>query len=237
MAPAVSRASSSQVRTSRLERGEGLGHDDDEHGLRIEAADLLSHVVGVDVGDVAAVDAGVGVGLERLVDHDRAEVGAADADGHHVLDPLAGDALPLAGADLLGEGVHAVEHVAHVDDAVLVAVEHGAALGVGAAQRGVEHGAVLRGVDVRAGVHGVAALLDVELAGELDEQLHGLVGDEVLGQVDVELAHVEAELGHAVGVGGEPALEVHAGGGHLVVVLLERRPRGRAGRIDGCGNG
>ena len=58
----------------RLERRERLGDDDDERGLGVKAARLLGHVVRVDVGDEAAVDAGVRIGLERLVGHDRAEV-------------------------------------------------------------------------------------------------------------------------------------------------------------------
>ena len=163
-----------------LERGERLGDHDHEGGLGVEALDLLGHVVGVDVGDVAAVDAGVGHGLEGLVDHDGAEVGAADADAHDVLDLLAGDALPLAGADALGEGVHAVENLAHVGDAVLVAVEDGALLGGRTAQRGMQDGAVLGGVDVLAGVHGIAALLEADGASEVAQKPDGLVGHEVL---------------------------------------------------------
>lgn len=60
-----------------------------------------------------------GVRLEGLVHHDGAQVGAADADVDHGFDLLAGHTGPLAGTDLVGEGVDAVEHLAHVLDGVL----------------------------------------------------------------------------------------------------------------------
>ena len=55
---------------------------------------------------------------QRLVRHDRPEVGAADADVHDVADRLAGMARPLARADALGERGHAVEHLVDVRDDV-----------------------------------------------------------------------------------------------------------------------
>ena len=145
-----------------LERGEGLGDDDEQGGLRIEALGLLGQVVRVDVGDVAGGDARVGVRLEGLVHHDGAQVGAADADVDHGFDLLAGHTGPLAGTDLVGEGVDAVEHLAHVLDGVLAVDDVLALVFDRAAQRGVQHGAVLGGVDVHAGVRGVAAALEVD---------------------------------------------------------------------------
>ena len=56
-----------------------------------------------------------------------------------------------------------------------------------AAQRGVEHRAVLGGVDVGTGEHGVAPLLDAHLAGKLQQQLQVSGGDQVLGQIDVQI--------------------------------------------------
>ena len=163
-----------------LERGEGLGDDDHERGLGIQTLELLGLVVGVDVGDIAAVDTGVGIGTQGLVSHDRAQIGAADADGHQVLDLLAGNALPLTGAHALGEGIHAIEDLVHVGDDVLAVDDELALLGCRAAQRGVQDGAVLGGVNVLAGEHGVAALLELHLAGKIAQQLDGLIGHQVL---------------------------------------------------------
>ena len=220
-----------------LQRGEGLGDDDEQRGLRIEALGLLGQVVRVDVGDVAGRDAGVGVRLERLVHHDRAQVGAADADVDDGLDLLAGHAGPLAGADLVGEGVDAAEHLTHVLDGVLAVDDVLALVLDRAAQRGVQHGAVLGVVDVHAGVHGLGALVELDGLGEVGEQLEGLRLDEVLGQVEVQVAGVEAQLLDALGIVGEPLLEADALALQLVVVLLQRGPlRGLGGvnrRIDG----
>jgi hypothetical protein len=220
-----------------LERRERLGRDDEQGRLRVEPEDLLGDVVGVDVGDETGLDAGVRVGLERLVDHDRAEVGAADADVDDGLDALAGDAGPPAGADVVGEGVDAVERLAHVLHAVLVAVEYGAGVGGGLAQRGVEHGAVLGGVDVRAAHHEVAVALHVALARELHEQADRLVVDEVLGEVHVQAADVEGELLDALRVLREPALERDALLTQIRQMLLQRRPGLGLRGIDWCRDG
>ena len=218
----------------RLERGERLGDDDHERGLGIEALDLLGHVVGVDVGDVGAVDAGVGIGLQTLIHHDRAEVGTTDAHADHVLDGLAGNALPLAGAHAVGEGVHAVEHLVNIGHGVLAIHDELAGLLRRTAQGRVEHGAVLGGVDVGAGVHGVATLLELDRAGEGHEQLDGLVVNEVLGEVEVQVTQVEGKLLDTCGVVGKPLLEANTSGLELIVVLLERRPLRGLGGVDRC---
>ena len=219
-----------------LERSEGLGDDNHERGLGIQATELLGLVVGVDVGDIAAVDTGVGIGTQSLVSHDRAQVGATDADGHQVLDLLAGNALPLTGANALGEGIHAVEDLVHVGDDVLAVDDELALLGCRAAQRGVQNGAVLGGIDVLAGEHGVAALLELHLAGKIAQQLDGLIGHQVLGQIEVKVAGVKAQLVHALGIGGEPGLEVDAFSLELLLMSLERLPSGSRRSIDRCGN-
>ena len=219
-----------------LERGEGLGNDDHERGLGIQALKLLGLVVGVDVGDIAAVDTGVGIGTQSLVSHDRAQIGAADADGHQVLDLLAGNALPLTGAHALGEGIHAIEDLVHVGDDVLAVDDELAPLGCGAAKRGVQDGAVLGGVNVLAGEHGVAALLELHLAGKIAQQLDGLIGHQVLRQIEVQVTGVKAQLVHALGIGSEPGLEVDTIGLELLLMSLECLPSGSRRSIDRCGN-
>ena len=219
-----------------LERGEGLGDDDHERGLGIQALELLGLVVGVDVGNVAAVDTGVGIGTQGLVGHDRAQIGATDADGHQMLDLLAGYALPLTGAHALGEGVHAVEDLVHVGDDILAVNDELALLACRTAKRGVQDGAVLGGVDVLAGEHGVAALLELHLAGKIAQQLDGLIGHQVLRKIEVQVTGVKAQLVHAVGVSSEPGLEVDTIGLKLLLMSLECLPSGSRRSIDRCGN-
>ena len=139
-----------------LERREGLGGHDHKGRLGIQVLRGLTRVGGVNVGDEAALQALLHVGLEGLVRHDGAQVGAADADVDDGLDGLAGDAHPLAGADAAGEGVDLLQHLVHVGDRVLAVDRQG--VGRGAAQRGVQDGAVLGDVDVLTREHAVAQL-------------------------------------------------------------------------------
>ncbi len=89
-------------------------------------------------------------------------------------------------------------------------------------QRGVQHGAVLGGVDVPPGEHRVATLLQPHLRGEVEQRLEDVVLHERLGQVDVQVARVEGQSLDPVRVLGEPATQV---GLELVGQVLEPCPR------------
>ena len=97
------------------------------------------------------------------------------------------------------------------------------------AQGRVEDGPVLGDVDVLAGEHGVAAARDVHLLGELDQGVTDVVGQQVLGQVDVEVSQLVGEALGALRVVGEPGAQVRA---HGVVELDETLPGGRGGGVN-----
>ena len=219
-----------------LKRSEGLGDDNHQRGLGVEALDLLRDVVGVDVGDVAHADAGVRVGLQGLVDHDRTKVGAANANRDHVLDSLARNALPLARAHAVGKGVHAVENPVDVGHAVLPVHHKLSSICCRATQRGMQHGAIFGGVDVDALEHGRAAFLHARLARKVAQELDCLLGHKVLGEVKVQVVEVKGELVHTVCILGKPLLETNAICNQLVVVVLKRLPSSGLGGVDGCGN-
>ena len=94
----------------RLERGEGLGGDDEQRLRGIEIAHRLGEIGAVDVGDEAEGHGALAVMLQRLVGHDRAEIRAADADVDHVADAPAGMTLPGAAAEPMGELRHPVQN-------------------------------------------------------------------------------------------------------------------------------
>ena len=210
-----------------LQGGEGLGGDDEQGRLRVEVRDLLGAVGGIDVGDEAALKALLHVGLESLVDHDGTEVGAADADIDHRLDGLAGDTGPLPRAHAAGEGVDLLQDLVDVGDDVLAV--HAQGVGGRATQGGVEDGTVLGDVDVLTGVHGVTAARDVDLLGELGQGVADVVGQQVLGQVDVEVPQLVGEALGALGIVGEPGAQVR---GHGVVELGKALPGGRGGGVN-----
>ena len=162
------------------------------------------------------------VEAQRLVRHHRPEVRAADPDVDDVADPLAGVAGPRARAHGVGERRHPVEHLVDLrDDVRAVDDQRGVARHP---QRDVEHRAVLGDVDPVAAEHRVDVLAQAGLLGELEQQPQRLVVDPVLREVEVQADRVGAEALGAPGVRGEQVAEV--GGGELVVVGLQRRPRG-----------
>ena len=211
----------------RLEGREGLGGDDDEGRLRIEALRRLARIRGVDVRDETALEAFSDEGLERLVRHDRAEVGTADADVHDGLDRLAGDARPFARAHAVGEVVDLREDLVDIGDRVL-AVDLERVLGR-APQRRVEDGPVLGDIDVLAREHAVAQIQHARLLGERQQLGEHVLVDEILREVDMQIGCIARPRGRPLRVGREPGPQV---GVESVGTRVERLPRGRRHRID-----
>ena len=94
----------------RFQRRERLGRDDEERLRRVEIADRFGEVGAIDVRDEPEGEAALAVVPERLVGHDRPEIGATDADVDDVADRLAGVAFPVAAAHAVREVGHPVEH-------------------------------------------------------------------------------------------------------------------------------
>ena len=85
---------------------------------------------------------------ERLGRHHDAEIRAADADIHDVCERLARRAVNSTAVHALDEGAHLLEARTHLGHHILAVENDRPSRAV--AQRGVEHGAVLRGVDLLA---------------------------------------------------------------------------------------
>jgi heme A synthase len=129
--------------------------------------------------------AGLHIGRQRLVDHDRPEVGAADADVDDRLDPLAGDADPVARAHLVGEGVDLVEHLVDVGSTSCRRRRGGVAAGRRSAVCSTDRFSVTL---IRSPAN-IASRRSARptCAAELDEGARMSSVEEVLGQVDVEV--------------------------------------------------
>ena len=171
-----------------LKGGEGLGCDEEECGLGIAALQDLGSMGAVDVGDEVHLEV-VLVGPQGLGDHDRAQIGSADSDVDDALDCLAGIALPLAGDDLLGEGLHLGKDALHIGHHILSVNEDRLAAHV--AEGGMKNCAALGAVDLLAAEHRLDGIADAALLCELAEKAHGGAVNEVLGVVN---QHVIAEF-------------------------------------------
>ena len=205
----------------RLQRAERLGGDDEQRLVRVQVPGGLDEVGGVHVGHEPERDVPRRVVPQRLVRHHRAQVRAADAHVDDVANPLAGVAPPLPGPDPVREVRHPVQHLVHLPHHV--GAVHDQRCGPRHAQRHVQHGPVLGHVDVLAAEHGVPPLRHAGLAGQLDQQPHGLVGDPVLGVVQVEPGRLRGQPLAPPGIRGEQLPQVLPG--DLGVVPLELLPR------------
>ncbi len=150
-----------------LERGEGLRGNDEQRLRGIETQHRFGEVRAIDIGDEAEGHGALAVVLERFVGHDGAEIGAADADIDHAADAFAGVSLPLAAAHAVGEIAHLVEHGMDLRHDVL-AIDHDR--GPSRRPQGdMQHGAILRHIDLLAGKHRVDPSAQAALLGKLTE--------------------------------------------------------------------
>ena len=216
----------------RFQRREGLGRHDEERLRRIEIADRFGEVGAVDVRDEPEGEAAVAVVPERLVGHDRPEIGTADADVDDVADPLARVPGPGPAADAIGKVRHPVEHGMNLRHDVLAVDQDRRA--ARCAQRHVEHGAFLRDVDLLAAEHGVDAGAQAAVLGEADEQRERLVGDAVLRIIEIDARGLERQPFAALRIAREQLAEMH--GADAPVVLFERLPGRLLGESPGAGS-
>jgi len=152
--------------------------------------------------------------------HLGAEIRAADADVHHIANPLAGVTGPLAATHLVGKRRHlgAFGHDFGMEWRVRIA----------RTQRGVQDGAAFRRIDDFAGEHRVAAFFDSGFTRHLHEQLEGFVGDAMLREIGRDTAAGKREAfgtgGSGIVRGGKPVAHVRIA--NLFVMGLQRGPGG-----------
>lgn len=109
------------------------------------------------------------------------QIGTTDTNVDNGVDLLAGVSFPRAAADLLAELLHVLEHFVDAFDNALSINLHGLVRGI--AESDMVDCALLGEVDLLAGEHVIAELLEASLLRELDKELQGLLGDEVLGEI------------------------------------------------------
>ena len=139
-----------------LECGEGFGGDDEQRLIRIQIDDGFGEIRSVDVRNKAECHGAVAVIAQRFIRHDRAKVGTADADVHHVADTFDGMDFPLARAHAVTERRHLVQHLMHGRNDVFAVDENRRCLR--RPQSRMQHGPLLRDVDLFAAEHGVNAV-------------------------------------------------------------------------------
>lgn len=147
---------------------------------------------------------------------------------------LASETLPLTAANLLRELLHVVQNsvdtVGAAHDILTINLHFHAA---NIAQGSVVDSTVLSEVDLVATEHGIALALNTSLLGELDKQLEGLVGQEVLAEVEEDIiagaggSEGASEAVEAVWVGSEGLLEDEALA-DVVAVSIELGPGGES---------
>ena len=129
---------------------------------------------------------------------------------------------PCPAAHPLGKVRHPVQHRMDVGHDIPPIVNDGRP--ARRAQRDVQHRAVLGDVDLVAAEHGVDTVLQPGLVGELEQQPQSLVGDPVLGIVEIDAGRLCCEPRSAFAVLGKqlPQMDIL----YFSIVLLEQHPGG-----------
>ncbi|MNS47158.1 hypothetical protein D3C72_796790 [compost metagenome] len=206
---------------------EGFRRDDEQRGLGAQLHGQFVELAAVDVRQVMATHAFLGVGQQGFGHQLRAEEGAADADVHHVSDRLLGVTAPqtvVDTADEVGDLVQYLVHFRHHVDAIdrqLVADR--------AAQGRVQGRTTFGRVDDFAIEQRLDRALEVDFVGQAHQQIAGLGVDQVLRIVEKQAAAAEGELSKALRIGIEGF--AHAEILHGLAVVIQRLPGGQSGNV------
>ena len=187
-----------------LQRRECLRGDDEQRFRGIEVAGGLEKVRAVDIGDEAEGQVALAVMPQRLVCHDRPQVGPADADVDDGADRLPGVALPLPAAHPVGEVGHLAQHRVDPGHDVVAVDDDGLALR--GAQSHVQDGPLLGNVDLLPSEHGIDAGLQAGFLGQPQQERERLIGDAVLRVVEVD---ADGFCGHPLSALGVVVQRVH----------------------------
>ena len=211
--------------------GKGLAGDNEERSLMVTLAKRLSDMCSVNVGHEMRFEIALGVCLQRLSDHDGAQIRSADPNVDDSVDSLPGVSLPLAAPNGVGELFYVIE-----DAADFVYASFGDVEVVKVAQSDVQDGAVLRGVDVLAREHLIAVLFHFGFADQSEKFVKDRLRDEVFGEIEEEgdigtagRRIFPGKLGKSLRILGEELLE-HDLGMIGVIDALEVLP----GRVFCC---
>ena len=146
------------------------------------------------------------VGLKGFVGHDGTQIRAANSHVDDGLHGLAGHTNPFTRADAVCEGIDAFQNLANIgnnvapiDDEFLIRC---------ATQCRVEDGTVFSHVDAIASQHRVTKSEDLSLVGQRKKLFQSRVIDQVLGQIDMQVRHIQRPLLGALRVILEPCTQV-----------------------------
>src|SRR6185369_10385074 len=121
--------------------------------------------------------------LERLVRHDRTEVGAADSYVDHISNPFARVTFPFAAAYTTAELRHPVQHMVNFGYDIGSIYNDGFIFR--STQGYVQHGPLLGGVDLFPAKHRVDSCPQARFCGQLEQELEGFVSDAIFGIVEI----------------------------------------------------
>ena len=172
-------------------RGERFGSHDEQRGLRPEQLKRLGNLRAVHVRDKMQAHMTGRVGLQRFRDHDRTQIGTANADIHDIGDPFPRPPFPRTAANRLAELPHMPEHGIYPWHHVMSVDKNGPIRSV--PERDMEDRPFLGAVDFLPRKHSVTPRLDSRLPGKRQKARHRLGRDAVFGIVDQHLLPAERE--------------------------------------------
>ena len=146
---------------------------------------------------------GVGEALERFAGHLRSQVRAADADVHHIGDPLTALAGPAALAHRARESGHPRQ--AGGDFLGLLRAGRGA-------QRGVPGAPAFGGVDDVAAQHRLAAIVESHRGGVGEQRAQAVRIDSLPAQVQRQAGALDGEARHPAGIVRKQGAQRHRAG-------------------------
>ena len=205
--------------------GEGLRSDDDQGGFGVQILGGLTHVGRINIGDETALQTLLNVGLKSFVGHDGAQIRATNSHVDHSLHGLASDTNPFTRANAVCEGIDAFQNLANIGDNVASIDDK--LLVRRATQCRVEDGTVFSHVNAIASQHRVTKSENLGLIGQCKKLFQSGIIDQVLGQINMQVCHIQRPLLGALRIVLEPCAQVGVKDLRMLVQFCPGRGRRR----------
>ena len=208
----------------RLLGGERLADHDEQGGPRIERLQKRSQLRPVEIRHIVHTQRRVADGAQRLINHLRPQIGAADAYIHDVANRHALMPHALAGTQRFSKLAHPLPGTLHL--------WHHIALRIGerrcrAAQRDMQNSTIFGDVDVITGEHPSNPLGEERLFRQLDQQGKRFGRHALLGEIEKNVVEREAESFSTLRVAGEQFAEMNLLCFLAMSTKIRPCPRGR----------
>ena len=203
-------------------RGERLGSHNEQRTLRVQALQIAEQMGTIDVGNKVRRDL-VAIRSQGTRHQHRPQIGATNANIHHVGNGFAGVTTPFTATHPINKAAHLRQHGIHFRHHIHAINQHRGIRAI--AQCRMQHRTIFTEVDLVATTHALHPAGEIDAFSQINQQPHGFIGHAVLRIIEEQIATTQRITLETLRIDGKQIAHVYVG--HLLLMAPQGQPRGR----------